>query len=102
MFKIELFELCHKRQCWVNLAHIAQFNAQAQELGILPNGGIMMQEGQEGNPLATASQCFYLNKPLTLEEASYIATFKERKGVFDYLMSKGYSPFRALAELDLL
>lgn len=92
MFEKELFTLCHKRQVFIRRAHEAQFIETCQEHGILCNGGILTE----------MDKCFYLDKKITLEEARYISIFKQRVGVFDYLISKGKSPFSALAELDLL
>lgn len=102
MFEKEIFDLCNKRSVFINAAHITQFIATTQELGILAHGGIFMTAGQPDNPLPCASQCMYLDKPITREEACYIATYKELKGSFDYLIAHGHTPFRALAELNLL
>lgn len=96
--KEKLYNLCDKRSIFVDSDESKEFVKYANQNGVHPSGGISPED--ENNPVP-GSQCFYLDNPVSKEEAFVIAEHHHLKGEVERFINAGYTPFDALAEWDL-
>ena len=100
--KEKLYNLCDKRSIFVDSDESEEFVKYANQNGVHPSGGIMLSPEDENNPIpGKHSQCFYLDNPVSKEEALVIAEHHHLKGEVERFINAGYTPFDALAEWDL-
>ena len=98
--KEKLYNLCDKRSIFVDSDESEEFVNYANQNGVYPSGGISSED--ENNPIPSKhSQCFYLDNPVSKEEALIIAEHHHLKGEVERLINAGFTPFDALAEWDL-
>lgn len=86
-----LYNLCDNRSVFVPIDKVEEFITFTNQHNIYPEGGIRSE----------TELCFYLNHPITKEEALIIADKHRLKGVVEEDINSGISPFDALSKWNI-
>lgn len=98
-----IYELCDRRGVFIPCSVEDEFEQECEKLDIHPCGGIWFAANDPNTPIPnTECRNFHLDKAITLAEAKVIADHHGLLGEFEYEISKGATPFEALAEWDLI